>query len=214
MEKKSSVGVTILGIFIFISGVICITSNLDFVKPKLQYKEELKRQISQSLNTMLSLSERALVSIEKNLEKSPPKFKQFYESKQIEKTSDIKDLKRYLQPEVLEENTNKLVNSRFLLLDEVLNFIFGIILLISSIGIFIRASWLGKLVYVTIPMSIIILLDLIVGTYLQRTLVCPLPQSGFWVIFLMLSILAALLIGYNFFIYINFTRPRVKEQFK
>ena len=123
-----------------------------------------------------------------------------------------RSLKHYLQPEVLEENTNKPVNSRFLLLEEVLSFIFGIILLISSIGIFIHASWLWKLVYVTMPMSIMLLLELIVGIYL-RPLV--LPQSGFWLSFLIeFGILAVLLVGYNFFLYTNFTRPKAREQFK
>jgi len=213
MEQKRSVGITILGILILIAGIISTFNNLGFMKSKAQYgyEEDLKWE----LNTMLTKEERILPAmIEKNRKNfSDPRMQKFFDSQQADADSEIKEIKRCLQPEVLKDNAKKLANFHYLfMLSKILNFIFGIILLISSIGIFIHAPWLNKLVYVTIPASIIWLLMYAFVNYIEL-LVMP-KFILFWGYIIIMSILTVLSIGYNLFLYITFTRPKVKEQLK
>ncbi len=208
MEKKRSVGVMIFGILSLIVGLVLIFNNLDFIKPRLQYKTELKTQINQNLNTMLQLAEKTSGIIQAELNKDlSPQVRRLYESKQIEITLRIKELRNYLNPNLLEENINKIVKLRLKTISEIMGLILGIVILISSIGIFLHASWLGKIIYITIPLSIIVcMLMLYVGSIIRPLLM---PSPPFWSGFIiLLSILfISILAVYNFFLY-YFTRSK------
>ncbi len=208
MEKKRPVEVTIFGILSLIVGLVSIFNTLDFIKPISQQKTELKTQISQKLNTLLQLTEKTLEAIQTELNKElSPQVRRFYESKQIETTSRIKELRNYLNPNLLEENINKIVKLHLKTISEIMGLILGIVILISSIGIFLHASWLGKIIYITIPLSIIVyMLMLYVGSVIRPLLM---PSPPFWSGFIiLLSILfISVLAVYNFFLY-YFTRPK------
>lgn len=208
MDRKRSIGVTIFGVLSFILGLVFILSNLDVMEPSLQYKEKLKIKVTKDLNTMLNLSQQTSGKVEKKLnENLSPQVKQLYESKQIELASRIKELKRYLEPDLLEENTNKIINFRLRPILGIISIIFGIVILITSIGIFLKASWIGGTIYVSIPLSIIdYILSCYSGSYIRPLLMPTPPYCGSFIILFNILFIGIFVI-YNFFLYRFFTRP-------
>ena len=212
MDKRRPKGSIVFGVICFIFGIISIGLPMhSFMKTEEQYKQEDKLWIMRYSNKILSRNEKSLETITKKLNRNlSPKAKEFLEYRQRKIASRIEKIKLSLELDSLEDRVNKLVGFRVgTVVNAMVNVAFGIILLVSSIGIFLGASWLKKLIYLVMPFSIIVyLLGLYVSSYINP-LLYPIDSSEVTMFSNILT--AILLIGYNTSLY-RFTHPKVKRK--